>query len=330
MSAASSTAIGAVLGAVVGLLVFGCLWTLQLRTPAPQPVSDPAGAVRIVHQIWFQGEDAIPAKFLPYRRSCSAKNPAWTIVLHDDASLQKACAAVDAEDPSVGLLDLYHRSDTMHERIDMGRLAALWRQGGVSVDMDMICMRGLDDILRRVPLDSMGVSGVQSGPLRTAWYASRAGRLGQLFFVANNASWVLPTARSPLLLDLIRTLAAGARRSYAEQPLCSPTRRVMSTWGPTPCSAALVDVWEKLTIFRQPSFERVASSPSHCDDGETVLCHLYELSWLEEISWAKKYNIYFLLLGLCSAYAGAPALFDVTFLTMLGAMLGATLGAVLS
>lgn len=317
--------IGAVLGAVVGLLVFGLLWTLQLPSPQPQPVSDPDDSVRIIHQIWFQGEDAIPAKFLPYRRSCSAHNPAWKVVLHDDEALQQACAAVDAADPAVGLLALYLSSHTMHEKIDMGRLAALWVQGGVSVDMDVMCMRELDEILRSVPLDNMGVSSMGLGPLGTAFYAASAGCLGRPFLMINNASWVLPKARSPLLLDLIRKLAVGARRSYAEQPdTHDPEKRIMATWGPTPCSLALVDVCQGLTVFKQPFFEKVASAPFHCDNNETVLCHLHELSWSEHRLGR---NIQNLFVSLWSVYAGQPVLVDVLLLALTGAGVGAMVAA---
>ena len=41
---------------------------------------------KVLHQIWWQGEKAIPAEYAPMRASWAATNPTWTIKLWDEAS----------------------------------------------------------------------------------------------------------------------------------------------------------------------------------------------------------------------------------------------------
>ena len=108
-----------VIGAVVGFIAFAFLLGLSPYVKPPQPSNDSTDVVRIIHQIWFQGEDQIPARFDSYRKSCRTVNTKWKMLLHDDAALRAACELVDEADPSIKLVELYDSADTMHEKIDI-------------------------------------------------------------------------------------------------------------------------------------------------------------------------------------------------------------------
>ena len=171
----------------------------------------------------------------------------------------------------------------MHEKIDMGRMATMWVHGGLSVDMDMLCLRPLDYVLDYIAPDQVGINDVSVGPLVTALAAAYMGHFGRPFWVMNNAMWLLPQARCPVLLDMIRSMVVRARRHYAEWATAADWIRINHTWGPLQVG---LEVAKRrgagVTIFPQPFLEHGAVAVEHCKQGTGALCHVNEYSWVPD------------------------------------------------
>ncbi|MFY9825023.1 MAG: glycosyltransferase [Thermoanaerobaculia bacterium] len=98
---------------------------------------------RIVHQIWIQGEGAMPRRYRRWAESWRALHPDWEYVLWDDAALRRLLGEHLPE-----LLALYERHQDFAERSDLGRYAVLHVHGGLYVDVDTRCVRPLDPLLQ--------------------------------------------------------------------------------------------------------------------------------------------------------------------------------------
>lgn len=279
----SPTFMFSVLGAVIALIFFTALYLKRPKIAQVAPVHNTNSHVRKIHQIWFQGQHNLPEKFQRFRTTCQTAHSDWDMYVHDDSDLRRACTLVDNHDPLIGLTKLYDTSETMHEKIDMGRMAQLWVHGGVSIDMDMICTSSLEQVLRCTPYDNVGLSALRVGPLATLMYAVEMGKVGEPIIFTNNAVWVVPKPRNETLLQILREMAEGARDSYAKHPKLNKSKRVETTWGPMALTKILCGNRAGVTLFEPPFLEKTAFDESLCSD--TTLCHVNQFSWVE--GWRK-------------------------------------------
>jgi inositol phosphorylceramide mannosyltransferase catalytic subunit len=94
---------------------------------------------RIFHHIWV-GPESLPFEFEPYRASWEAHHPEWELRLWTEDNLP-----TDLRTSAV-----YERDRRPVERADILRLEVLWMLGGVYVDIDMECLRPLDELVEGV------------------------------------------------------------------------------------------------------------------------------------------------------------------------------------
>lgn len=105
---------------------------------------------RIVHQIWFQGQNQIPVKYLAYQKSFQTLNPDFSYMLWDASSISHLI-----QEKESNLYDLYDTLPMMIQKIDLGKYIILKHHGGVYADMDMECLRPLSDLLNEHPEKSL-------------------------------------------------------------------------------------------------------------------------------------------------------------------------------
>ena len=157
---------------------------------------------RTIHQIWLQGERAVPARYRVLRRSWLTHHPRWQHRFWDDAAVR---ALIGERHP--WFLPTYAGYAHLHQRVDAGRYFILYDQGGVYADMDTECLRPLDGLLDGRPRAQLLVSEQPFGPLET--------RLIRLCIAArrilSNAVMACVPAYPPLGRAL-RLLPAASRR----------------------------------------------------------------------------------------------------------------------
>ena len=98
-------------------------------------------SVKNIYQVWFQGKDNLKNKlFLENINNWKLLNPDWNYYLLSDKELQLECKKFSDE-----CLLAYNLGKTMHTKIDLGKLCAIYNNGGMMIDMDMFILRSLDN-----------------------------------------------------------------------------------------------------------------------------------------------------------------------------------------
>ena len=151
--------------------------------------ADGAPTPNVLHQIWWQGEAAIPDENSPMRKSWAANHPQWTIKLWDEAS---ATALINTT--YSWFAPTFHALPSKIQKADAARYAILHAEGGVYVDMDIEAFLPLDSVL--VPKGAPPTAHLFEEPA-THWDAHDT--------VISNGMMAAPVAH-PLLLAAMRSI----------------------------------------------------------------------------------------------------------------------------
>jgi mannosyltransferase OCH1-like enzyme len=93
---------------------------------------------QIIHQTWIGGPP--PERLLAYSESWRAHHPHWEYRLWTDEEVGKL---LDQHYPEYR--PYYHQYPYIVQQVDLVRFLQLHRYGGLCVDMDMECLRPIDD-----------------------------------------------------------------------------------------------------------------------------------------------------------------------------------------
>jgi mannosyltransferase OCH1-like enzyme len=134
---------------------------------------------KYMHFIWFQGSDTIPNKYLKNMQTFIDKNPTWIPKLWDEVSIKEECKKYSSE-----CLDMFLCLPTMMMKIELGRYVILYNHGGISIDMDMECIKPLEMIpflyTEQCILSEMNISSFLARILSLGYYSK----------LVNNATFI--------------------------------------------------------------------------------------------------------------------------------------------
>ncbi|RUS95008.1 hypothetical protein DSM106972_091680 [Dulcicalothrix desertica PCC 7102] len=97
---------------------------------------------KIIHQIFFQGETAVPKKYQGYHETVIAHHPHWEHYFWDEA---KSRTFIQEKYP--WFIEVYDSYPHRIQRCDAIRYFILHYYGGFYIDMDVECLKPLDDLL---------------------------------------------------------------------------------------------------------------------------------------------------------------------------------------
>jgi len=175
---------------------------------------------RVIHQIWYQGEAALPEKYRVARDKLRAMNPDWTYVLWDEHSLRKVAR-------KHGYEDAYDAGKIMHQRIDLGRFIALLDMGGISIDMDTESLRPLDRFVEEFGPTKLGVTLSSANPIESSIAYMRP---ALEFF--NNATVVCPRPNMPEMKRICDHIARLLRTQTMLLTRLPESFQIQRTTGP--------------------------------------------------------------------------------------------------
>lgn len=235
---------------------------------------------RLLHQIWFQGEQNLPATYAARCSHLRAMNPNWAYRLWDDAGLREECRSV-----SLAAVAMYDSFQYMHQKIDFGRYVVLFNHGGMSVDMDVRALRPLDAV-PGLNDRSFIVCKAPLGPIEIACFS-----LGSFTTLINNAMILAEPGSvylAALIADILRARPARLGKMYTIQWSTGPflftksVNRSMATAGSA--NVAILDA-----KFFEPCF----SYDPHCVvDRAAILDHQHAVSWVGG-GWLSLSTVYF-------------------------------------
>lgn len=229
---------------------------------------------KIIHQIWFQGEDQIPDKYRVNIEAMKKANPGWKHVIWDDEGLRKVCEAHGWEEG-------YDASVHMHQKIDFGRYCVLYHYGGVSVDADVSPVKPMDTIFKYY---TPGTVAVCKAPL-TCFEASVLS-LRPVPWWLNNATILAPRPRHPSLETLCEVMCDRLLNPPAWlYTFTSKMLQINWTTGPTYFTTTFLDHIppEQYTILPSVLFEPCVGFDMECVVGkDAILNHHHDGTWHDQ------------------------------------------------
>lgn len=206
-----------------------------------------------VHQIWLQGWDQLPDKYLPNINSVQVNNPGWTFMQWDDKGIRNLIAKKACE-----YTDKYNSFTLLHQRVDFARYLILYVYGGVSVDTDAMAIKGFDTLPEFHTKD---------------FIVSK--NSGNLFI--NNAT-ILVTQGNPLLKELLDSINPDCS-SYGTDVTC-----IYNSTGPGAFTKFVNKHLDRITVLESSFFEPCSGFDKACTVKEnTIIDHQHEGSWVPPI-----------------------------------------------
>ena len=101
---------------------------------------------KIIHQIWFQGKENIPDFHKKYQTICKNMYSTWEYMFWDKDSIHKLIHTHYQE-----LLYYYDFFPYLIQKVDFARYIILNHYGGCYIDMDVECLKPIDDLLLQYP-----------------------------------------------------------------------------------------------------------------------------------------------------------------------------------
>lgn len=97
---------------------------------------------KIIHQIWYQGENNIPNDYPNYSLSWKKLNPHYDHIMWDENKIINLIS-----DHFPHFLDKFNSYPNVVQKVDAAKYMILYVYGGIYVDMDCECIKNIDDLL---------------------------------------------------------------------------------------------------------------------------------------------------------------------------------------
>uniref|UniRef100_A0A7S2IU08 Uncharacterized protein n=1 Tax=Haptolina brevifila TaxID=156173 RepID=A0A7S2IU08_9EUKA len=98
---------------------------------------------KVLHQIWWQGEAAMPLHFQKLRVSWGKHHPLWTSKLWDETSITELINSTAYS----WFAPVFHALPSNIQKVDAARLVVLHAEGGVYADLDIESFQPLDKVI---------------------------------------------------------------------------------------------------------------------------------------------------------------------------------------
>ena len=97
---------------------------------------------KIIHQIWFQGQKELPAKYIPFQQGWKDIHNEFKYILWDES---KIASLLYKKYP--WYYQIWSSLPYMIQKIDSAKMFILHEYGGVYADMDMECIMSIEPLL---------------------------------------------------------------------------------------------------------------------------------------------------------------------------------------
>jgi len=226
---------------------------------------------KITHQIWMQGWENLPSKFVENSELLEKLNPNWQHNKWNELQLYQLCCEINPV-----WAECFNNFRYMIQKVDFGRYVVLYFFGGVSVDCDQKSIRSLDQT-PEFDVSNFIISASIGGTI-----LHMCGSGFQTTLLYNNAT-ILCSPKNEILLQIINDIVA--RPTSRIECIQSRTIIVTNSTGPVRISKILHsrenfanDVKTNFTRVNYKFFE------SEFQVNESILVHEHEASWLDPCS----------------------------------------------
>lgn len=105
---------------------------------------------KVIHQMWFQGFENMPKKYIPNIETWKEGNPGWEHVFWDEG---KIINLIRTKFPDY--LESFQLLNKDIKKCDAARYFILYDQGGIYADLDTICHTPIDNLISDFDLEDV-------------------------------------------------------------------------------------------------------------------------------------------------------------------------------
>lgn len=207
----------------------------------------------IIHQIWFQGWSSLPAEYNSNVESVIKFNPDWQHIKWDESGIKEVVKLLGTD-----AVAKYDSLKLLHQKVDFGRYAILYTYGGVSVDIDAVAFRPMDETHFLTSEDFI-VSENSTGKF------------------INNATIFL-SSKNPVMKKWIDGISSECK-FYMGDFGC-----VLQTTGPYAFTRFVRENKDGIMVLPPKYFEPCSGSDADCEPGSlAILNHKHEKTWINPV-----------------------------------------------
>lgn len=237
---------------------------------------------KIIHQIWFQGEQFIPQHLVTYQNSWKENNQNYQYMFWDENYINDLIREINVD----WITETYNFFPLMIQKIDFAKYVILYYIGGIYIDMDMKCLKPIDSLMElpNIKIKKLVVSNLTFDFVQRVIFLITGN-----FNVKNlvNNGVIMCEPKHEIILD---TMKYGYKNKDNFFKNISNFLYIFYSTGPLALSNALIDYTYKnknsineIELLDQDYFEA-------CDLGEiksdkckipenAIGIHYYEASW---------------------------------------------------
>ncbi len=101
-----------------------------------------SGIPRRIHQIWFQGEENMPTKYLPFQQRLKELHPNYHYFMWSEKTIRLLL-----KDHYSWFHEIWENLPTMIQKIDSSKIFILHKFGGIYIDLDMEALMNVEPLL---------------------------------------------------------------------------------------------------------------------------------------------------------------------------------------
>lgn len=222
---------------------------------------------KIIHVCWWQNWNELPERFQKNIRLLQEKNPDYKIIGWDEKSIRDQFLKLDPK-----YLAKIQEFKYIHQKVDLSRIILMWMFGGVSTDVDVVALKGFDE-----------VPNINTGKLIVSYNSSN----GFENFVKNgqlksfNNATIISAPNNPILRGLADHFLELSCSLDESKEKC-----IQHTTGPQEFTNYLSKYSDQIIVLPNIYLEPCGGNDSGCEINPevSILDHQHEGSWVSDQS----------------------------------------------
>lgn len=219
---------------------------------------------KTIHQIWLQGKDRIPDKFLPNIDKIKRYHKTWNYILWDDVMIIKLLRM------NKTWIDVYYKLTFLHQKVDYARYIILYVFGGVYIDIDVMILKPFDTLIDKFKNYDLIVSRVNLNRVESIIYSGK--------YMCINNGIIISKRRT----NIMRKIIEQVNNNHSCKILSMKFHCISNTTGPNMFTDIILkNAGEKIKILDPQYLEpQILGTGGITQD--TYAIHHHEGSWLDK------------------------------------------------
>jgi mannosyltransferase OCH1-like enzyme len=215
---------------------------------------------KIIHQIWYQGEDKCPEKFKSGIESWKINHPDWHYMFWDENKMKSLIQQDYSE-----YYESWQNFNYMHQRIDFFKYILMDKYGGCYADIDSTSLKTINPLLK---YDGVVVSGMPASILS---YTNAIGTI--------NNGIILSSKGHPFWRWYMEKILLQCDKTWL-----SKFTEIENTTGPAFFSECIMEYkGDGITVLNHKTFEPCIGADSYCIPGEeSYVNHQHAQTWIPD------------------------------------------------